>query len=70
MARKKKKRPFVVSVRDFGAQGDGISDDSEAFEAARRCRARRIDVPPGCYEIKASVQIDHRFVSTVRDRWY
>lgn len=64
--RRRKRKAFVVSVRDFGAQGDGFTDDTHAFESARKSKAHVILVPPGVYEIKVEVEIDHRFVSTER----
>lgn len=40
----------LVDVRDFGAVGDGVTDDSTAFEAAdQAANGRRIYVPPGSY---------------------
>ena len=46
----------TVSVKDFGAEGDGVSDDTAAFLAARDylqtnsdLRGGRIIVPPGVY---------------------
>ena len=40
----------LVDVRDFGAVGDGVTDDSAAFEAAdQAANGRRIYVPPGSY---------------------
>lgn len=39
-----------TSVRDFGAVGDGITDDSQAFQAALR-KARKVYVPRGRYMV-------------------
>ncbi len=40
----------LVDVRDFGAVGDGVTDDSAAFEAAdQAANGRRIYVPQGTY---------------------
>ena len=39
------------SVRDFGAKGDGKTNDTEAFKAAFASGDRDIFVPPGCYLI-------------------
>jgi polygalacturonase len=63
---RKKKRRFVVSVKDFGARGDGFSNDTEAFRAAARSKAAKIVVPPGRYEIEGDVVVDHRFVYAER----
>ncbi len=41
-----------VDVRDFGAIGDGIADDSAAFEAADQAAGgRRVFVPQGTYHL-------------------
>jgi hypothetical protein len=39
----------TVNVRDFGAKGDGVTDDTAAFQAAFNSRARTVYVPPGTY---------------------
>ncbi|MCA0930019.1 glycoside hydrolase family 55 protein [Ruegeria profundi] len=40
----------LVDVRDFGAVGDGVTDDSAAFEAAdQAANGRRVFVPEGTY---------------------
>ncbi len=42
----------VVDVRDFGAIGDGVTDDSAAFEAADQAAGgRRVYVPQGTYHL-------------------
>ncbi len=47
---------MVYDVRDLGAVGDGMSDDSAVFvEAIGRCRrdgGGTVTVPAGCYLIK------------------
>ncbi|GIP33633.1 tail fiber domain-containing protein [Paenibacillus sp. J2TS4] len=44
-----KLREFV-SVKDFGAKGDGVADDTEAFIAAEtKAKGKFIYVPPGTY---------------------
>ncbi len=70
--------PAVVDVRDFGARGDGASDDTAALasavaavnrlEAAGRSAVLR--VPAGTYRARAVPQIDavvHQAVSVVGD---
>lgn len=48
----------VVDVRDFGAIGDGVTDDSAAFEAAdQAANGRRIYVPPGTYRLEQNVSL-------------
>lgn len=44
--------PVVANVRDFGAKGDGVADDTAAFRQAIEKTARgAIEVPPGKYVI-------------------
>ena len=48
-----------VDVRDFGALGDGATDDSDAFEAAdRAANGRRVLVPAGTYRLDQNVTLD------------
>ncbi len=50
-----------VDVRDFGAVGDGITDDRAAFQAANAAaNGRRILVSEGTYFIDGSLEIDTR----------
>jgi hypothetical protein len=44
----------VVSVGDFGAVGDGVTDDTAAFQAALDA-AIEVQVPTGSYKITASL---------------
>ena len=49
----------VANVRDFGARGDGVADDTQAFQAAIRATAQgAILVPAGRYTITDFVTID------------
>ncbi|MDU8911806.1 glycosyl hydrolase family 28-related protein [Aestuariicoccus sp. MJ-SS9] len=51
----------AVDVRDFGAVGDGSTDDSAAFEAADAAAdGRRVLVSAGSYYLGQSVTIDNR----------
>ncbi|ETX30552.1 glycosyl hydrolase family 28-related protein [Roseivivax isoporae] len=53
----------VVDVRDYGAAGDGTTDDSAAFEAADAdADGRTILVSAGTYRLASSVTLDHRVV--------
>jgi Pectate lyase superfamily protein len=53
----------MVDVRDYGAVGDGVTDDSGAFEAADDdANGREILVPAGIYNLAESVT----FTSVVR----
>lgn len=50
-----------VDVRDFGAKGDGSTDDSAAFEAADAAASgRRVIVPSGTYYLADSVTLNNR----------
>lgn len=50
-----------VDVRDFGAVGDGTTDDSAAFEAAdQAANGRRILVSSGTYYLGQSVELNNR----------
>ncbi|GAC1332142.1 MAG: hypothetical protein NVSMB20_03230 [Bradyrhizobium sp.] len=44
----------MLSVKDFGAKGDGVNDDAIAFRAAVGSN-RRIYVPPGTYTFKSTI---------------
>ncbi|MHA6263496.1 right-handed parallel beta-helix repeat-containing protein [Arenibacterium sp. CAU 1754] len=49
----------VVDVRDFGAVGDGVKDNTAAFAAADNAAAgRRVLVPAGVYHLADSVTFD------------
>lgn len=48
----------AVSVKDFGAVGDGVTDDTKAFQAAINATTRgAVGVPPGRYVITDYVRI-------------
>jgi hypothetical protein len=57
-----------VSVRDFGAVGDGVADDAPAFQAAVDA-ALEIHVPAGHYRLASVVQVRprRRIVGAGRD---
>lgn len=58
----------AVDVRDFGAIGDGIADDTAAFDAADAAAlGRTITVPAGTYRINGNLTIENpiRFQGTV-----
>jgi hypothetical protein len=51
--------PQVSSVKDFGAVGDGKTDDTKAFQAAlKRGLAGAVFVPPGRYVITDYLRIE------------
>ena len=47
----------VVNVKDFGAKGDGVTDDTKAFEAATLAVAKRglVLVPSGNYKLNKTI---------------
>ncbi|TKD13850.1 right-handed parallel beta-helix repeat-containing protein [Rhodobacter capsulatus] len=58
----------VVDVRDYGARGDGTTDDRAAFLAADAAAdGRSLVVPEGSYRIASSLSIDSpiRFTGTL-----
>jgi len=58
----------VVDVRDYGAIGDGTTDDTEAFDAANTAAAgRTILIPEGVFRLNDTVTFDHpvKFVGTL-----
>ena len=47
-----------VSVKQFGAQGDGVADDSQAFlTALAEVKTGAIEIPPGRYKITKILEI-------------
>ncbi|MDJ0640274.1 MAG: glycosyl hydrolase family 28-related protein [Paracoccaceae bacterium] len=58
----------LVDVRDFGAIGDGVTDNSAAFQAANTAAAGRgILIPEGVYQLDSNVTLEYpaRFAGTV-----
>lgn len=58
----------AVDVRDYGAKGDGVTDDTGAFDAADTAAAgRTITVPAGTYRIAGNLTIENpiRFQGTL-----
>lgn len=64
----KEKLAEKVSVRDFGAVGDGVADDSAAFQSALDA-ALEVHVPAGRYRLASTVQVPprRRIVGAGRD---
>ena len=46
-----------VSVKDFGAVGDGVADDTAAFTAALKA-GRGVSVPRGIYRLTSTITLD------------
>lgn len=64
---RKRKKKFVVSIHDFGAKGDGFTDDTQAFLAAKRSKADEIKVPEAHYIVSGlGAVVDERFVTSSR----
>lgn len=66
------KNADIVNVRDFGAKGDGVTDDADAFRAAlnylisvdvggggypNKLFGRKLYIPSGMYEIKSVIKL-------------
>lgn len=64
--RKRRRKILVVSVKDFGATGDGAADDTQAFELAKRSLASQIKMPPGTYVVDGKFTFDPRFEAVRR----
>lgn len=47
----------TVSVKDFGAVGDGVADDTAAIIAALASSAKRIHFPAGTYELRQAASV-------------
>lgn len=57
-----------VDVQDFGAKGDGVADDADAFDAADQAAGgRQVLVPEGLYKLGRNVTMESevRFAGTV-----
>jgi parallel beta-helix repeat protein len=46
------------TVKDFGAKGDGIADDTDALQSAVDSGIRNLRLPPGVYRIRQSIRIE------------
>lgn len=60
----------IASVRDFGAVGDGVADDSDAFRRAVAA-TRYLFVPPGRYRLGTTVKLasGQRVFGTGKSAW-
>jgi hypothetical protein len=48
----------TVSVKDFGATGDGVTDDTAAIQAAINVNIAPVYMPEGTYRITSSIRLD------------
>jgi polygalacturonase len=56
MKRKPKAKPRAVSVRKYGAKGDGVTDDTEAIiKAAEANRGKGLRFPIGTYLVRITL---------------
>jgi parallel beta-helix repeat protein len=46
------------TVKDFGAKGDGIADDTEALQRAVDSGIRNLHLPAGVYRIRKTIQVE------------
>lgn len=46
----------AVNVKDYGAKGDGVTDDTEALQQALQDQNRFVYLPPGVYLVRDSVE--------------
>ena len=56
LSEKANKNQLEYSVKDFGAKGDGVTDDTEAFQTAALL-GQAIHVPEGVYIVNDTVQM-------------
>jgi hypothetical protein len=47
-----------VTVRAFGAKGDGVSDDAAAIQKAVDSKTGTIRLPPGVYKLSKTIEVD------------
>ena len=59
----------AVNVKDFGAKGDGVTDDTSALQAAINSGANHVYIPEGTYLVRRSTSVDgHTNYGLVIDR--
>ncbi len=56
----------AVNVKTLGAVGNGIADDTAAFQAALSGSDPTVDIPPGRYVIRTTLSLDRKYVWTIK----
>jgi parallel beta-helix repeat protein len=56
----------LVSVKDFGAVGDGISDDTVAIQNAINAHGK-VYVPPGIYRVSSTITLTESYSGLIGD---
>ena len=56
----------VVSVKDFGAVGDGVTDDTAAIQAAVDA-SRNVYIPYGNYKISTAINLSNSYSCLIGD---
>lgn len=56
----------IVSIRQFGAKGDDVADDTAAVQAAFACGVRHIYIPstPAAYKLTSQIDVNDSIVVT------
>ncbi len=63
------RKPPTGNVRDHGARGDGMSDDTAAIQSAVEGMVGGVYLPPGTYRITKTIEIDLHKIATTRPEW-
>lgn len=53
----------VISVKDFGVVGDGVTDDTTNFKTAITSGGKALTVPFGSYKLTSSLTLDYSSIS-------
>ena len=52
----------VVNVKDFGAKGDGVTDDTAAIQAAVTASSKVVVIPSGTYKLTSAISAANRYI--------
>lgn len=50
-------QPSITNVKDYGAKGDGVTDDTAAIQAALDSGSRCVYIPQGTFKLSADIQL-------------